>query len=44
MRSPRNQASRAAPMPSASRFGGHDAVNPELGTLDDFRAFVAACV
>jgi len=22
--------------------GGHDAVNPDLGTLDDFRAFVAA--
>ena len=23
--------------------GGHDAVHPELGTLDDFRAFVVAC-
>jgi starch synthase (maltosyl-transferring) len=23
--------------------GGHDAVHPELGTLDDFRRFVAAC-
>ena len=23
--------------------GGHDAVHPELGTLDDFRSFVAAC-
>ena len=23
--------------------GGHDAVHPELGTLEDFRAFVAAC-
>ena len=23
--------------------GGHDAVHPELGTLDDFRAFVSAC-
>ena len=23
--------------------GGHDAVHPELGTLDDFRDFVAAC-
>src|SRR3546814_6443846 len=22
--------------------GGHDAVHPDLGTLDDFRAFVAA--
>jgi starch synthase (maltosyl-transferring) len=23
--------------------GGHDAVHPELGTLEDFRAFVTAC-
>jgi starch synthase (maltosyl-transferring) len=23
--------------------GGHDAVNPQLGTLDDFREFVEAC-
>ena len=23
--------------------GGHDAVHPELGTLEDFRAFVVAC-
>ena len=23
--------------------GGHDAVHPELGTLEDFRGFVAAC-
>lgn len=23
--------------------GGHDAIHPELGTIDDFRAFVAAC-
>jgi starch synthase (maltosyl-transferring) len=23
--------------------GGHDAVHPELGTLDDFRSFVTAC-
>ena len=23
--------------------GGHDAIHPELGTLEDFRAFVAAC-
>ena len=23
--------------------GGHDAIHPELGTLDDFRRFVAAC-
>ena len=33
----------AAPMPSAAREGGHDAVHPELGTLDDFRRFVEAC-
>src|SRR3954465_14453653 len=23
--------------------GGHDAVHPELGTLEDFRAFISAC-
>ena len=33
----------AAPMPSARPEGGHDAVHPELGTLDDFRRLVAAC-
>ena len=32
-----------SPYAIGSRFGGHDSVNPELGTLDDFRAFVAAC-
>ncbi len=26
-----------------SELGGHDAVHPELGTLEDFRRFVAAC-
>jgi starch synthase (maltosyl-transferring) len=26
-----------------SELGGHDAVHPELGTLADFRRFVAAC-
>jgi starch synthase (maltosyl-transferring) len=26
-----------------STEGGHDAVHPELGTLEDFRAFVEAC-
>jgi starch synthase (maltosyl-transferring) len=26
-----------------STEGGHDAVHPELGTLEDFREFVAAC-
>jgi starch synthase (maltosyl-transferring) len=32
-----------SPYAIGSAVGGHDAVNPELGTLDDFRAFVAAC-
>jgi len=26
-----------------SREGGHDAIHPQLGSLDDFRRFVAAC-
>jgi starch synthase (maltosyl-transferring) len=45
----RNGAENAAPgdpgSPYAigSREGGHDAVHPELGTLADFRDFVAAC-
>jgi starch synthase (maltosyl-transferring) len=45
----RNNAIMAAPgdpgSPYAigSRLGGHNAVHPDLGTLDDFRAFVAAC-
>jgi len=26
-----------------SEHGGHDAVHPELGTIEDFRRFVAAC-
>ena len=45
----RNNAVQAAPgdpgSPYAigSAFGGHEAVQPELGTLEDFRAFVAAC-
>ena len=30
-------------MQSAGAEGGHDAVHPELGTLEDFRALVAAC-
>ena len=45
----RNNALVAAPGDPGSMYaigseaGGHDAVHPELGTLDDFRAFVAAC-
>jgi len=32
-----------SPYAIGSRLGGHDAVHPELGTLGDFRAFIAAC-
>jgi starch synthase (maltosyl-transferring) len=32
-----------SPYAIGSTLGGHDAIHPELGTLDDFRAFVAAC-
>jgi len=45
----RNNALRAAPGDPGSLYaigsseGGHDAVHPELGTLDDFRRLVAAC-
>jgi starch synthase (maltosyl-transferring) len=45
----RNNALRAAPNDPGSFYaigskdGGHDAVHPELGTLADFRRFVAAC-
>lgn len=45
----RNNAVTAAPDDPGSPYaigsalGGHEAINPELGTLDDFRAFVAAC-
>ena len=43
-----NVASAAASDPGSfyaigSPAGGHDAVHPELGTLTDFRDFVAAC-
>lgn len=31
------------PYAIGAREGGHDAVHPELGTLEDFRDFVAAC-
>src|SRR5262249_55233234 len=31
-----------SPWAIGSADGGHDAIHPELGTLDDFRAFVAA--
>ena len=45
----RNHATEAAegdpgsPYAIGSAEGGHDAVHPELGTLADFREFVAAC-
>jgi starch synthase (maltosyl-transferring) len=45
----RNNAVKAAegdpgsPYAIGSAEGGHDAVHPELGTLEDFRTFVAAC-
>ncbi len=31
-----------SPYAIGSRDGGHDAIHPELGTMDDFRAFVAS--
>ncbi|CAA9574483.1 MAG: GH13_3 / GH13 / GH13_38 [uncultured Thermomicrobiales bacterium] len=31
-----------SPWAIGNQFGGHDAVNPDLGTIDDFDAFVAA--
>jgi len=45
----RNNALRAEPGDPGSPYaigsaaGGHDAINPELGTLEDFRDLVAAC-
>ena len=45
----RNNALKAAPGDPGSFYaigseaGGHDAIHLELGTLDDFRRFVAAC-
>jgi starch synthase (maltosyl-transferring) len=45
----RNNALQAGPDDPGSFYaigseqGGHDAVHPELGTLEDFRRFVAAC-
>ncbi len=45
----RNNALTAGPDDPGSPYaigsaeGGHDAVHPELGSLEDFRAFVAAC-
>lgn len=32
-----------SPYAIGSPLGGHDAIEPSLGTLDDFRAFAAAC-
>ena len=34
---------RSRQPPTRSWQGGHDAVHPDLGTLDDFRRFVDAC-
>ena len=45
----RNNALRARPGDPGSPYaigssaGGHDAIHPELGTIDDFRDLVAAC-
>ena len=45
----RNNALKAGPEDPGSPYaigsdvGGHDAIHPELGTLDDFRRFVSAC-
>ena len=45
----RNNALKAQPNDPGSPYaigsteGGHDAVHPELGTLDDFRRFVESC-
>jgi starch synthase (maltosyl-transferring) len=45
----RNNALQAGPEDPGSPYaigaveGGHDAVHPQLGTLDDFHRFVAAC-
>src|SRR4051812_9455438 len=45
----RNNALQAGPHDPGSPYaigsteGGHDAVHPELGTLEDFRRFVSAC-
>lgn len=32
-----------SPYAIGSRLGGHDTVHPDLGTLEDFRSFIAAC-
>ena len=45
----KNNSLKAAPDDPGSPYaigslqGGHDAVHPGLGTLDDFRRFVDAC-
>ncbi len=45
----KNNALKAEPGDVGSPYaiggeaGGHDAIHPELGTIDDFRALVAAC-
>ena len=37
------QGDPGSPYAIGAAEGGHDAVHPELGTLEDFRALVAAC-
>ncbi len=38
-----NEGDPGSPYAIGAAEGGHDAVHPELGTLEDFRALVAAC-
>ncbi|HEY3794802.1 MAG TPA: alpha-1,4-glucan--maltose-1-phosphate maltosyltransferase [Bradyrhizobium sp.] len=38
-----HEGNPGSPYAIGAAEGGHDAVHPELGTLEDFREFVAAC-
>ena len=40
---PATDGDPGSPYAIGAAAGGHDAVHPELGTLDDFRDFMAAC-
>ena len=42
-RSNRRRRRSGSPYAIGAAEGGHDAVHPELGTLEDFRSFVSAC-